>query len=90
LEETFRGNGERMSEEMQFDMSKMVEGIRESTEEQLKWLMQHRGEPDDEINQSFVHTVMQTYLLTEILEKLESMDERLNNIYWDAREYHEQ
>jgi len=30
------------------------------------------------------------YLMFQILDRLESIDERLNNIYWDAREYHEQ
>jgi len=65
-----------MSEE-EFDMSKAVDGIREGTEEQLKYLMQHRGEPDDEIDQTFVHTVLQTYLLTKILDMLDNINEKL-------------
>jgi hypothetical protein len=65
------------TEEPQFDMSKMVEAIRESTEEQLEWLMQNRGEPDDEIKQTFVHTILQTRLLTKILDMLENINYKL-------------
>lgn len=67
----------RKTEETQFDMSKIVEAIRESTEEQLEYLMENRGEPDDEINQSFVHVILQTYLLTKMLDTLDSINYKL-------------
>jgi hypothetical protein len=40
-------------------------------------------------NAELMYQVVQSYLLLQILDKLSSIDTGLDNIYWDAREYHE-